>query len=199
LSRSTGNCCSYDAVRGHVLLAGPAGLLAILWGVAYGFQQDSRVRHAHDEVMVGGSGLGAVRRRPGRPALPGRTGSLAGHYHLPAGMGPAREVALTDEEYQSPLARRPYDLRHACLSTWLNGGVAPTQVAEWAGHSRSMPAVALSIDNSRKASRNQMANPYVRTRIGTVCADRCSSAGRGAVSYTAGRTGTHLVNCYQVH
>jgi len=42
---------------------------------------------------------------------------------------------LTDEEYQSPLARRPYDLRHACLSTWLNGGVAPTQVAEWAGHS----------------------------------------------------------------
>ena len=35
----------------------------------------------------------------------------------------------------SPLARRPYDLRHACLSTWLNGGVYPTQVAEWAGHS----------------------------------------------------------------
>jgi integrase len=34
-----------------------------------------------------------------------------------------------------PLARRPYDLRHACLSTWLNGGVYPTQVAEWAGHS----------------------------------------------------------------
>jgi hypothetical protein len=33
------------------------------------------------------------------------------------------------------LARRPYDLRHACLSTWLNGGVPPTQVAEWAGHS----------------------------------------------------------------
>jgi hypothetical protein len=22
-----------------------------------------------------------------------------------------------------------------CLSTWLNGGVYPTQVAEWAGHS----------------------------------------------------------------
>lgn len=30
---------------------------------------------------------------------------------------------------------RPYDLRHACLSTWLSAGVAPTQVAEWAGHS----------------------------------------------------------------
>ena len=46
----------------------------------------------------------------------------------------AREAALTAAEQGSPLARRPYDLRHACLSTWLNGGVYPTQVAEWAGH-----------------------------------------------------------------
>jgi integrase len=46
----------------------------------------------------------------------------------------ARQVALTAAEQASPLARRPYDLRHACLSTWLNGGVYPTQVAEWAGH-----------------------------------------------------------------
>jgi integrase len=36
---------------------------------------------------------------------------------------------------RSPLARRPYDLRHACVSTWLAAGVAPTQVAAWAGHS----------------------------------------------------------------
>ena len=49
-----------------------------------------------------------------------------------------RRSALTEHEYQSALARRPYDLRHACLSTWLNGGVAPTQVAEWAGHSVEM-------------------------------------------------------------
>lgn len=47
----------------------------------------------------------------------------------------ARKAALTVAEYASPLARRPYDLRHACLSTWLNGGVAPAQVAEWAGNS----------------------------------------------------------------
>jgi len=46
----------------------------------------------------------------------------------------ARQTALTAVEQASPLARRPYDLRHACLSTWLNGGVYPTQVAEWAGH-----------------------------------------------------------------
>ena len=29
----------------------------------------------------------------------------------------------------------PYALRHAAVSTWLNAGVAPPQVAEWAGHS----------------------------------------------------------------
>jgi integrase len=47
----------------------------------------------------------------------------------------ARQAALTPRQQASPLARRPYGLRHACLSTWLNGGVYRTQVAEWAGHS----------------------------------------------------------------
>jgi len=31
-----------------------------------------------------------------------------------------------------------YDLRHACVSTWLAAGVSPTQVARWAGHSVSI-------------------------------------------------------------
>lgn len=47
----------------------------------------------------------------------------------------ARREILTPREQGSPLARRPYDLRHACVSTWLNAGVPATQVAEWAGHS----------------------------------------------------------------
>jgi integrase len=47
----------------------------------------------------------------------------------------ARAAAFTDAEYASPLARRPYDLRHAAVSLWLNAGAPPTQVAEWAGHS----------------------------------------------------------------
>lgn len=50
----------------------------------------------------------------------------------------ARAAALSDAEYASPLAKRPYDLRHAAVSTWLNAGVPPTQVAEWAGHSVSV-------------------------------------------------------------
>ncbi len=47
----------------------------------------------------------------------------------------ARAEVLTPEAYASPLAATPYDLRHAAVSTWLNGGVPATQVAEWAGHS----------------------------------------------------------------
>lgn len=47
----------------------------------------------------------------------------------------ARAAALTAEQAASPLARRVYDLRHAAASTWLNSGVGPTRVAEWAGHS----------------------------------------------------------------
>ena len=47
----------------------------------------------------------------------------------------AREGTFTEEVSASPLAKRPYDLRHASVSTWLNGGVPPTVVAEWAGHS----------------------------------------------------------------
>ena len=47
----------------------------------------------------------------------------------------ARVQALTGTEAASPLAGRPYDLRHAAVSTWLNAGVPSTQVAEWAGHS----------------------------------------------------------------
>ena len=46
----------------------------------------------------------------------------------------ARREVLSDQQYASPLARRPYDPRHACVSTWLNGGVPATQVAKWAGH-----------------------------------------------------------------
>ncbi|MFD8527218.1 tyrosine-type recombinase/integrase [Streptosporangium canum] len=47
----------------------------------------------------------------------------------------ARAAVLSEAEYASPLGKRIYDLRHACLSTWLNAGVPPTQVAAWAGHS----------------------------------------------------------------
>jgi site-specific recombinase XerC len=47
----------------------------------------------------------------------------------------ARAAAFSGQEAASLLARRPYDLRHAAVSTWLNAGVPAPQVADWAGHS----------------------------------------------------------------
>jgi integrase len=47
----------------------------------------------------------------------------------------ARQAALTEAEAASPLARRPYDLRHAAASLWLNAGVPAPEVARRLGHS----------------------------------------------------------------
>jgi integrase len=47
----------------------------------------------------------------------------------------ARLYALTEAQRRSSLAGRVYDLRHACVSLWLNSGVPATEVAARAGHS----------------------------------------------------------------
>ncbi len=46
----------------------------------------------------------------------------------------ARAKALTPAQCRSPLGRRPYDLRHAAVSLWLNSGIPATEVARRAGH-----------------------------------------------------------------
>jgi len=47
----------------------------------------------------------------------------------------ARQAALGPELAVTALARRPYDLRHAALSLWLNATGAPAEVAARAGNS----------------------------------------------------------------
>ncbi|MGW2059858.1 hypothetical protein ACWCO9_04090 [Streptomyces sp. NPDC001937] len=47
----------------------------------------------------------------------------------------ARLRALTPAQRSSSPAKRPYDLRHAAVSTWLSSGVEPQVVAQRAGHS----------------------------------------------------------------
>ncbi len=71
----------------------------------------------------------------------------------------ARTAVLTPQEAASPLARRPYDLRHAAVSTWLNAGVPPTQVAEWAGHSVAvlLRVYAKCIAGQEDAARGRVA------------------------------------------
>ncbi|CAL9433013.1 hypothetical protein SUDANB146_02081 [Streptomyces sp. enrichment culture] len=47
----------------------------------------------------------------------------------------AREYALPPDRVASPLAGRPYDLRHACITRWLNAGVPIAEVARRVGNS----------------------------------------------------------------
>jgi integrase len=74
----------------------------------------------------------------------------------------ARKAALSAEEFASPLARRPYDLRHAAVSTWLNAGVPPTQVAEWAGHS---VAVLLQIYAKCLSGQEELARKRIEATL----------------------------------
>jgi integrase len=50
----------------------------------------------------------------------------------------ARDAALGPVLAAAPLARRPYDLRHAAVSLWLNASAAPGEVAARAGNSISV-------------------------------------------------------------
>jgi integrase len=76
----------------------------------------------------------------------------------------ARKAALTPAQHRSPLARRPYDLRHAAVSLWLNEGVPATQVAEWAGHSVHvlLKVYAKCIEGQDSAARLRIAEALSR-------------------------------------
>jgi integrase len=72
----------------------------------------------------------------------------------------ARVAALTPAQHRSPLAARPYDLRHAAVSLWLNPGVAAPQVAEWAGHSVQvlLKVYAKCIDGEEGVARRRISD-----------------------------------------
>lgn len=67
----------------------------------------------------------------------------------------AREKAFTPEVVASPLAKRPYDLRHACVTLWLSLIGDPPWVAAWAGHSLHvlLRVYAKCIDGGEEAAR----------------------------------------------
>ncbi|WP_436525339.1 tyrosine-type recombinase/integrase [Actinoplanes sp. HUAS TT8] len=70
----------------------------------------------------------------------------------------ARRHGLTTAQQRTPLAKRPYDLRHAAVSLWLNEGVPATQVAEWAGHSVHvlLKVYAKCIEGQDEAARRRI-------------------------------------------
>jgi integrase len=71
----------------------------------------------------------------------------------------ARRLAFTPAQVASPLAGRPYDLRHAAVSTWLNAGVPAAEVAERAGHSVEVltKVYAKCMDGQRDAMNDRIA------------------------------------------
>ena len=72
----------------------------------------------------------------------------------------ARNAVLTEAQYRSPLGRRPYDLRHAAVSLWLNSGVPATEVARRAGHGVAvlLKIYAHCIDGQADAANRRIAN-----------------------------------------
>jgi integrase len=76
----------------------------------------------------------------------------------------ARQKALTPAQYRSPLGRRPYDLRHAAVSLWLNSGVPATEVARRAGHG---VAVLLKIYAHCIDGQADAANQRITDALGT--------------------------------
>ncbi|MFE5682563.1 tyrosine-type recombinase/integrase [Streptomyces sp. NPDC056512] len=109
----------------------------------------------HEERDLKGRAEGDTRTVPGHPALtrilrqhiedeelkPGdllfqgeKSGILAGSVIRRAWRS-ARRAVLAPHVFESPMGKRVYDLRHTRLTKWLNDGIPPAQVAEWAGNS----------------------------------------------------------------
>jgi len=118
----------------------PPELVALLrWHVtAYGTAPDGRVFQTMRGGLVQDTGYGEV-------------------------WAEARARALTHAEFESKLAKRPYDLRHAAVSTWLSSGVEPQLVAERAGHS---VAVLFRVYAKFLKDGDDAANAKISARLG---------------------------------
>lgn len=111
-------------------------------------------RHVETKRYPGGRMFHAARGLPG---------PVTKSTYLRAWRG-ARLAALTPRQHRSPLAHRPYDLRHAAVSLWLNAGVPATQVALWAGHSVN---VLLKVYASCIYGQDDAARKRVEDALGT--------------------------------
>jgi hypothetical protein len=112
------------------------------------------------------------------PAADGRLFAVCGTANCPRSpphrriWAKARELALTPAVQASPLARRPYGpaARLPVQSTWLNGGVYLSRVAEWAGYSVD---VLLRISGEYIAGQDELAKRCIDEALhrsqGMVC------------------------------
>lgn len=165
-----------DDQWGELLLTGSTQHVGTAWGDSGGTREDQALKHraanatrvvpaCPELVVILRRHLATYGAAPDGRLFVTRTGrfgrALAGPYNTPVSTNTysrvwrnAREAALKDDA-ATPLAKRPYDLRHAAVSLWLNAGVPATQVAEWAGHSVSvlLKVYAKCIYGQEKAAR----------------------------------------------
>ncbi|MFH8986762.1 hypothetical protein [Streptomyces sp. NPDC017940] len=97
---------------------------------------DTRIVPGHPSLTkVLREHIKAQELKPGDLLFPGEKGEMLAGSVIRRAWRTARLKVLTPEEFASPLGKRVYDLRHTCLTNWLNDGVPAAQVAEWAGNS----------------------------------------------------------------
>lgn len=117
----------------------PPELVALLrWHVmAYGTAPDGRLFRTQRGGLIQDTGYGEV-------------------------WAEARTRALSPAQRGSALAKRPYDLRHAAVSTWLSSGVEPQRVAKRAGHS---VAVLFRVYAKFLSGGDEAANAKISARL----------------------------------
>ncbi|MCY0943645.1 tyrosine-type recombinase/integrase [Streptomyces antarcticus] len=79
--------------------------------------------------------IARYKLQPESYLLPGEGGEMLAGSVFRRVWAKARKEVLSTHEHKSPVGKRVYDLRHTCLTTWLNNGIPQAQVAEWAGNS----------------------------------------------------------------
>nr|WP_260611674.1 tyrosine-type recombinase/integrase [Streptomyces sp. WAC04770] len=109
----------------------------------------------HDDRDLKGRAVGDTRTVPIHPDLvaflreiidryklkptdllfPGENGGILARSVFRRVWEKARWAVLEPHEFESPAGKRVYDCRDTCLTAWLNKGIPPAQVAEWAGNS----------------------------------------------------------------
>ncbi|WP_406216077.1 tyrosine-type recombinase/integrase [Streptomyces canus] len=109
----------------------------------------------HEQRDLKGRAEGETRTVPGYPALTrilrqhiedeelkpgdllfqGENGGILAGSVIRRAWRSARRAVLAPHVFESPTGKRVYDNRHTRLTKWLNDGIPPAQVAEWAGNS----------------------------------------------------------------
>ena len=89
----------------------------------------------------------------------------------------ARRAALGPDLAATALARRPYDLRHAALSLWLNATGAPAEVAARAGNSaRVLHEVYLHCTDGQEDTVNQRIEDALGAYASVASSSQCAKA-----------------------